>query len=219
MTRNTAISGSPGTRHVAAEARREEFETQALPHLRALFNLAYRLTRNEKDAEDLVQDTYLRAFRFFHRFEPGTNLRAWLYRILKNQFLNRIQQEKPLTGMAELTDSGDPRWPQESAFPHTPSRTPEQEVMDSVTASEVEDALALLPPEYRMVVTMALTDEMSYKEIAEAMGIPIGTVMSRLHRGRKFLQSRLLDYAAHRHLVGKAALDAASAARSRAAGH
>ena len=219
MMRKSFSSRGFGPRPPAAEARRDEFEAQALPHLRALFNLAYRLTRNEKDAEDLVQDTYLRAFRFFHRFEPGTNIRAWLCRILKNQFLNRVQQAKPLTGMPDLTGAADPHLVLESAFPHTPSRTPEQEVMDSVTAGEVEEAMALLPPEYRMVVTLALSEEMSYKEIADAMGIPIGTVMSRLHRGRKFLQSKLFDYVSHRHLVGKVALDAAAAPPSRAASH
>ncbi len=216
MLRKLSKPRGPETGYPAAQDRRGEFEAQALPHLRSLFNLAYRLTRNEKDAEDLVQDTYLRAFRFYHRFEPGTNIRAWLFRILKNQFLNRIQQEKPLTGMAELSEGGDSRTALESAFPHFPARTPEQEVMDSVTAGEVEEALALLPPEYRLVVTMALSEDMSYKEIAEAMGIPIGTVMSRLHRGRKFLQSKLHDYVAHRHLVGRAALEASAAPRSRA---
>ena len=219
MMRNTRSSPERGSPFPPGADRRGEFEAHALPHLRALFNLALRLTRNEKDAEDLVQDTYLRAFRFYHRFEPGTNIRAWLFRILKNQFLNRVQQEKPLTGTAELADTGDSRVALESAFPHTPPRTPEQEVMDSVTAGEVEEALALLPPEYRLVVTLALSEEMSYKEIADTMGIPIGTVMSRLHRGRKFLQSKLHAYAAHRHLVGREALEAATAPRSRSASH
>jgi RNA polymerase sigma-70 factor (ECF subfamily) len=219
MAKRSSGSRNAGSRFPAAAERRGEFEAQALPHLRSLYSLAYRLTRNEKDAEDLVQDTYLRAFRFYHRFEPGTNIRAWLYRILKNLFLNRVQDEKPLTGMAGLNDPGDSSSTLESAFPHSPSRTPEQEVLDSVTAGEVEEALALLPPEYRIVVDMALSEEMSYKEIADAMGIPIGTVMSRLHRGRRFLQSKLHDYVAHRHLVGRQALDASSTLRSRSLAH
>ena len=184
-----------------ARDRGGEFEAQALPHLRSLRGMALRLTRNERDAEDLVQDTYLRAFRFFHRFEPGTNIRAWLFRILKNQFLNKIQQgrgEAPDVDLDSLLMAGGA---QESAFPHTPARNPEQEVMDSVTASEVEDALSSLPAEYRGVVMLALVDEMSYRDISKALRIPMGTVMSRLHRGRKLLQSQLYDYVARRHLV------------------
>jgi RNA polymerase sigma-70 factor (ECF subfamily) len=195
----------------SAPDRRGEFEAQALPHLGALKRLGLRLTRNEKDAEDLVQDTYLRAFRFFHRFEPGTNIRAWLFRILKNQFLNRVQQDRSasLIDVDTLLDSGAAL---ESAFPHAPARTPEDEVMRAVTASEVDEALDALPEEYRGVVFLALVEEMSYKDIARALRIPMGTVMSRLHRGRKLLQSKLFAYVAHRHLVGKDALDSAAAA-------
>lgn len=181
--------------------RSGEFEAQALPHLRSLRGMALRLTRNERDAEDLVQDTYLRAFRFFHRFEPGTNIRAWLFRILKNQFLNRIQQGRGEAADVDLDSLLMAGGAQESAFPHTPARNPEQEVMDSVTASEVEDALTSLPAEYRGVVMLALVDEMSYRDISKALRIPMGTVMSRLHRGRKLLQSQLYDYVARRHLV------------------
>jgi RNA polymerase sigma-70 factor (ECF subfamily) len=184
-----------------ARDRGGEFEAQALPHLRSLRGMALRLTRNERDAEDLVQDTYLRAFRFFHRFEPGTNIRAWLFRILKNQFLNKIQQERGEAADVDLDSLLMAGGAQESAFPHTPARNPEQEVMDSVTASEVEDALTSLPAEYRGVVMLALVDEMSYRDISKALRIPMGTVMSRLHRGRKLLQSQLYDYVARRHLV------------------
>src|SRR5215470_10272075 len=123
----------------SAPDRRGEFEAQALPHLRALKSLGLRLTRNERDAEDLVQDTYLRAFRFFHRFEPGTNIRAWLFRILKNQFLNKVQQGRGEAADVDLDTLLVAGGAQESAFPHTRARNPEQEVMDSVTASEVED--------------------------------------------------------------------------------
>jgi len=205
-------------RFPGARDRRGEFEAQALPHLSPLRSLALRLTRNEKDAEDLVQDTYLRAYRFFHRFEPGTNIRAWLFRILKNQFLNRVQQGRPESGSVDLDDLLAAGSATESAFRHVPARTPEQEVMDSVTAAEVEDALASLPPEYHPVVMLALVDEMSYRDISRALRIPMGTVMSRLHRGRKLLQSRLFDYVSHRHLVGRDAL-AASAPRAGEVSH
>ena len=194
----------------SAPDRQGEFEAQALPHLRSLRSLALRLTRNDKDAEDLVQDTYLRAYRFFHRFEPGTNIRAWLFRILKNQFLNRVQQERPAAGAVDLDTVLASGVGLESAFPHAPSRTPEEEVMGSITAAEVNDALDSLPVEYRPVVMLALVDEMSYKDISRELRIPMGTVMSRLHRGRKLLQSRLFDYVAHRHLVGRDALEAAA---------
>ena len=196
-----------------ADVRREEFEAHALPHLRAMHNLALRLTRNDRDAEDLVQDTYLRAYRFFHRFEPGTNIRAWLFRILKNQFLNRVQQHRLELGNVDLDTMLAAGAAPETAFPHLPSRNPEEEVMASVTSSEVKEALAELPAEYRPVVTLALVDEKSYKDISRTLRIPMGTVMSRLHRGRRILQSRLYDYVAHRHLVGREALAEAAGAR------
>jgi RNA polymerase sigma-70 factor (ECF subfamily) len=194
----------------APAERGGEFEAQALPHLRSLRSLALRLTRNERDAEDLVQDTYLRAFRFFHRFEPGTNIRAWLFRILKNQFFNRLQQERGLAGRVDLDELLTSGTEIESAFPHFPQQSPEDQVMEKVTAAEVGEAMESLPAEYRPVVTLALVDEMSYKDISRALRIPMGTVMSRLHRGRKLLQSRLYDYVAHRHLVGREALEAAA---------
>jgi RNA polymerase sigma-70 factor (ECF subfamily) len=219
MRTQSFSSPGPVPRYPAAAERRKEFEAQALPHLHRLYNLALRLSRNERDAEDLVQDTYLRAFRFFDRFEPGTNIRAWLYRILKNQFLNRVQQGKPITESADLDLLTSSHAALESAFPHSPRRTPEDEVMESVTAAEVEEALAMLQPEYRIVVTLARVEEMSYKEIAEALGVPIGTVMSRLHRGRKILQKRLFDYVARRHLVSREALQAVAAGGARGASH
>lgn len=194
----------------AAGERRKEFEEQALPHLRPLYSRALRLSRNEGDAEDLVQDTYLRAYRFFDRFEPGTNIRAWLYRILQNQFLNHVHQERPASGTADLEALAESHGISESAFSHAPLRNPEEEVMDTVTAAEVEEALALLPEEYRRVVIMAFLEETSYREIADTLRIPIGTVMSRLHRGRKILRKRLFDFAAHRHRVGSKALAAAA---------
>ncbi len=196
-----------------ADVRREEFEAQALPHLRAMHHLALRLTRNERDAEDLVQDTYLRAYRFFHRFEPGTNIRAWLFRILKNQFLNRVQLHRLESGNVDLDAMLASGAAPESAFPHHQDLNPEQKVMASVTSSEVEEALAELPAEYRPVVTLALVDEKSYKDISKTLRIPMGTVMSRLHRGRRLLQSRLYDYVAHRHLVGREALAEAAGSR------
>jgi len=176
--------------------RRAEFEEVALPFLDALFNLALNLTRNRKDAEDLVQETYLRAFRFFDSYQPGTHIKAWLFRILRNTFINRYRAakarpdevdfakiEEAYEGMVEETFLRGKRPP-----------SPEAAVLDGVLDAEVQSAMTDLPEEYRSVVIMALVEEMSYKEIASALSIPMGTVMSRLHRGRKTLQAALLDY-------------------------
>lgn len=171
--------------------RRESYEREALPHLQAVYNLSLRLCRNEKDAEDLAQDTFLRAYRFFHRFEPGTNIRAWLFRILKNLFLNKVQQKRPAQdpeGMDRLEDLPAPSgW----SWLAEPFPSPEKAALNSVTANQVEQAIDALPPDYKMVVTLALVEELSYKEIADILELPLGTVMSRLHRGRKILQRTL----------------------------
>jgi RNA polymerase sigma-70 factor (ECF subfamily) len=177
--------------------RREEFERVALPHMNALFNLALKLTHNRKDAEDLVQEAYLRAFRFFESYQSGTQIKAWLFRILRNTFINRYRAAKirpdevdfdKIQAVYEL--KVDENFLQEHQTP-----TPEEVVMEGVLDAEIEEAMAALPGEYRSVVVMALVEEMSYKEIAVALSIPLGTVMSRLHRGRKMLQAALLEYA------------------------
>lgn len=177
--------------------RKEEFEEVALPHLDALFSLALSLARNRKDAEDLVQETFLRAYRFFGSYRAGTNVRAWLFRILRNTFINRyrarrIRPEEVDFGKIEATY--EQRIEQTFLNRHQPP-SPEQIVMDGTLDGQVQEALDLLPEEYRMVVLMALMEEMSYKEISSALSIPLGTVMSRLHRGRKMLQASLLEFA------------------------
>jgi RNA polymerase sigma-70 factor (ECF subfamily) len=177
--------------------RQEEFEEVALPYLSALFNLALNLTRNRRDAEDLVQETYLRAFRFFDSYRPGTHIKAWLFRILRNTFINRYRAAKIRPDEVELTrvEMGYEQAVDEEFVNQRQPPSPERIVMDGVLDEEIQEALADLPEEYRMVVLMALVEEMSYKEIAAALSIPLGTVMSRLHRGRKLLQGRLLEYA------------------------
>ena len=177
--------------------RRQEFEEVALPHLDGLFSLALSLTRNAKDAEDLVQETFLRAFRFFDSYRTGTNIRAWLFRILRNTFINRyraqkIRPEEVDFGKIEATYE---QMIDENFLSRNQPPTPEQVVMDRTLDGEVQQALEQLPDEYRLVVWMALLEEMSYKEIAAALSIPLGTVMSRLHRGRKMLQASLLEFA------------------------
>ena len=183
----------PGAPH----DRKLEFETVALPFLDALFNLALNLTRNPKDAEDLVQETYLRAYRFFDSYRPGTHMKAWLFRILRNTFINRYRAAKVRPTEVDFTkvEQSYERAIDEQFLTEHRQASPEEVVMNGVVDDEIEAAMAMLPEEYRSVVILALVDNLSYKEIASALSIPLGTVMSRLHRGRKLLQSQLLEYA------------------------
>jgi RNA polymerase sigma-70 factor (ECF subfamily) len=177
--------------------RTEEFEEVALPYLDALFNLALNLTRNRKDAEDLVQEAYLRAFRFFDSYQPGTHIKAWLFRILRNTFINRYRAAKarPEEVDFDKIDGVYEKMVEDDFLRGHGSVDPEEAVMVGVPDQEIQEAMVALPEEYRSVVIMALVEELSYKEIASALAIPVGTVMSRLHRGRKQLQGALLEYA------------------------
>jgi len=183
--------------------RRYEFEEVALPHFDALFNLALNLTRSRAEAEDLVQEAYLRAFRFFDSYRPGTHIKAWLFRILRNTFINRYRAAKIRPDEVDFAkiEANYERTIDEAYLRRKTSESPEDAVMDRVLDSEVQEALASLPEEYRSVVLMALLEEMSYKEIAAALSVPLGTVMSRLHRGRKMLQSTLLEFAQRKGIV------------------
>jgi RNA polymerase sigma-70 factor (ECF subfamily) len=177
--------------------RKGEFEEVALPHLDALFNLALNLTRNRKDAEDLVQETFLRAYRFFDTYRRGTHIKAWLFRILRNTFINRYRARKARPEEVEfgaIEATYEQMIEQTFIRDHTPP-SPEEIVLEGVLDEEIQQAMARLPEEYRTVVLMALLEEMSYKEIAAALSIPLGTVMSRLHRGRKMLQASLMEFA------------------------
>jgi len=176
------------------------FEAEALPLLPGMYSAAYRLTRNPSDAEDLVQETFLRAYRAFHQFEPGTNLKAWLYRILMNTFINsyRKRQREPQT----VSDEEIADWYLYSKMNEAglePSA--ETAVIESLPDEEVQEALSSLPEQFRAAVLLADVEGFSYKEISEITGVPIGTVMSRLHRGRKALQKRLWDVVRERGLV------------------
>ena len=166
----------------------------------ALYSAALRMTRNPADAEDLVQETYLKAYRAYAGFEDGTNLRAWLYRILTNTYINlyRARQRRPQeTDLADIDDLYlYHRLPDLEA-----SKSAEDQLMDLFTDDEVKQAMESLPDTFRMAVYLADVEGFSYKEIAEMTEVPIGTVMSRLHRGRKAMQKALFDYAAARGLV------------------
>ena len=176
--------------------RRKEFEDTALEHLNPLFNLALSLTRNRKDAEDLVQETYLRAYRFFDSYEPGTHIKAWLFRILRNTFINRYRAARVRPNEVDFTrvEQTYERAIDEQFLRDHRAVSPEDAVMNGVLDEEVETAISGLPDEYRSVVILALVEDLAYKEIASALSIPLGTVMSRLHRGRKLLQAQLLEY-------------------------
>lgn len=181
-------------------ALKERFEREALPLLPNLYSAALRMTRNPADAEDLVQETYLRAFRGFGGFEEGTNLRAWMYRILTNTFINayRKRQREPVT----VTDEDVQDWYLYDKLGEAGvEASAESAVLERLPDEDVQRALEALPDGFRLAVLLADVEGFSYKEIAEIMGIPIGTVMSRLHRGRKALEKALWETVRERGLV------------------
>jgi RNA polymerase sigma-70 factor (ECF subfamily) len=179
------------------------FTAQAMEYMPSLYSAALRMTRHAADAEDLVQETYLRAYRGFGSFEQGTNLKAWLYRILTNTFINRYRAAKRRPDETDLEEVEDLYLYRrlgglEGA---RASRSAEDELLDVLTEDEVREAVESLPENFRLAVLLADVEGFSYKEIAEILDIPIGTVMSRLHRGRRALQKRLYEFAVGRGLV------------------
>lgn len=174
---------------------RVAFEEAALPFLDALYNTALRMTRNAQDAEDLVQETFLKAYRHYEKFEPGTNLKAWLFKIMKNTFINayrKRQAQPPESDFAEIEGAFESQVSDEAT---RQIRTPEEEALADVLDEDVQRALDALPPDYRMVILLADLEGFSYREVAEILEIPVGTVMSRLYRGRKRLEAEMLRYA------------------------
>jgi RNA polymerase sigma-70 factor (ECF subfamily) len=179
----------------SAADRTTRFERDALVFMDQLYSAALRYTKNPEDARDLVQDTYLKAFSSFHQFEEGTNLRAWLYRVLTTTFINtyRKGQRQPQLSNGELED-----WQVADAQSHTSDqgKSAEVEALENLPDSDIKRALQEIPEDFRIAVYLADVEGFSYKEIADIVGVPSGTVMSRLHRGRKLLREKLATYAA-----------------------
>ncbi|MEG0027774.1 MAG: sigma-70 family RNA polymerase sigma factor [Aurantimicrobium sp.] len=186
----------------APSAKSALFEEQAMEHIDKLYAHAMRKTGNRVDANDLVQETYLKAFAAFDQFQQGTNIKAWLHRILENTYINQYRKQQNQPFYAPLEELEDWQLGEAESRTATSSRSAEAEAIDHLPASAIKDALQALPEDFRAAVYLVDVEGYSYQEVADIMDTPTGTVMSRLHRGRKLLREQLMDYA-HEQGIGK----------------
>lgn len=190
---------------IQQDPKHKEFEQQTIPHMEVLYNYALRMTGNKEDANDLLQETYLKAYRFWEKFEQGTNLRAWMFRIMKNTYINLYRKESKEPDKVDYEEI-------ESYYnlirdQNSDDNDLQQKMFGQLLDDDVSKALEMLPEEFRTVVILCDIEGLAYEEIAEFLQIPVGTVRSRLHRGRKLLYARLYDYAKDRGFIKKDAQD------------
>jgi RNA polymerase sigma-70 factor, ECF subfamily len=183
----------------ALRKRQTEFETEAFPHKNILFNFALRTTGNADDAKDLLQETFMKAFRFWDKYEKGTNIRAWLFRIMKNSYINRYRKETREPGMVDYDDVEN--FYDSIRDDSTDSNDLQKHMYSNMLSDEVTGALQALPEDFRTVVILCDIEQLTYEEISDFLNCPIGTVRSRLHRGRKMLEDKLHDYAKERGML------------------
>lgn len=183
------------------DPKHKEFEQQTLPHMEVLYNYALRMTGNKEDANDLLQETYLKAYRFWDKFEQGTNLRAWMFRIMKNTYINLYRKESKEPDKVDYDEiEGYYNLIRDQ---NSDDNDLQEKMFGQLLDDDVSKALELLPEEFRTVVILCDIEGLAYEEIAEFLQIPVGTVRSRLHRGRKLLYARLYDYAKKRGFIKK----------------
>ena len=188
----TVVSRSTKKKHT-------EFEAEALPHMDVLYNFALRTTGNEDDARDLLQETYLKAYRFWDKYEKGTNIRAWLFRIMKNSYINRYRKETKEPDKVDYEDIEN--FYNTIRAESTDPNDLQKQLYGNLLGDEVTKALQSLPDDFRTVVILCDIEGLTYEEIAEFVECPIGTVRSRLHRGRKLLQAKLFEYAKQQGMI------------------
>jgi RNA polymerase sigma-70 factor (ECF subfamily) len=183
----------------ALRKRQTEFETEAFPHKDILLNFALRTTGNSDDAKDLLQETFMKAFRFWDKYEKGTNIRAWLFRIMKNSYINRYRKETREPGMVDYDDVEN--FYDSIRDDSTNSNDLQKQMYSNMLSDEISGALQSLPEDFRTVVILCDIEQLTYEEISGFLNCPIGTVRSRLHRGRKMLEEKLHSYAKERGMV------------------